>query len=70
MSAKDSIKNVRYKLCMSQKEFGNLVGLTATSICLYERGEANPGMRSIRNIVEKLKTQGIEMKYSDFMDNI
>ena len=68
MSAKECIKNARYKLCKSQKEFAELIGLSKASVSLWETGARRPGFPNIKKIVDKLKEIGIHYEYSDFMD--
>lgn len=65
MSVKDCIKSARYKLGMSQIEFSVFLGINKASISQYERGMKQPGFKSIRLIVDKLKEKGIYLAYSD-----
>lgn len=68
MSIKECIKNARYKLCLSQRDFANLVGISKTSISLYETGTRKPGFPAIKKIVDKLKENNINVEYSDFRE--
>lgn len=68
MLVKECIKNVRYKLCLTQRDFAKLVGVDKASISLYETGERVPSLTSIRKIVDKLKEKNINLEYSDLME--
>lgn len=68
MSAKECIKNARYKLCMTQREFAEFLGVNKASISLYETGDRSPSFPTIRQIVDKLKKHGITIEYSDLTD--
>jgi len=68
MSAKDCIKNARYKLGMTQVEFAAFLGVNKSIISLYELGLRSPSFTSIRKIVDKLKTKDIYFDYIDLKD--
>ena len=69
MSVKECLKNARYKLGLSQREFAELMGVNKASISLYETGERQPSFPTIRKIVEKLKSHDIQLNYSDLRDD-
>ncbi len=69
MTAKDCLKNARYTLGMSQREFALFLDVNHASINLYESGKSHPSFPTIRRIVEKLKTKGIILNYSDLRDD-
>jgi len=68
MSAQEFLKNIRYKLCLTQSQFGELVGMGKATISLYETGDRKPRMGNIKKIVDTLKKNGIEIEYSDLQD--
>lgn len=68
MAAKDCIKNARFKLGLSQREFADLVNVSNTSISLYEIGERVPSFRVIRRIVDFLRSKDIEIEYRDLRE--
>ena len=59
MSVKDCLKNARYKLGLSERDFAELMGINEASISLYETGDRQPSFPTIRKIVEKLKSHDI-----------
>jgi transcriptional regulator with XRE-family HTH domain len=72
MSEKENVgnllKRIRYKLCMNQKKFAELIGVHQGAISLYELGKRKPGFSTIKIMVEKLKNKGIKISYSDLKD--
>ena len=69
MSAKECLKNARYKLSMTQKEFAAFLGINQATVCLYEGGLRYPGLRLTRIIVEKLKKKNINITYDDLRND-
>lgn len=69
MTVSECLKNVRYKLCLTQREFADLLGLNKASISLYETGDRKPSFHTIRQIVERLKEKDINLDYSDLRDD-
>lgn len=69
MTAKECLKNIRYKLGLTQQEFADeVLFISKGSYGLYEAGHRRPSMKSIRHIVGKLKEKGIQIEYSDLQD--
>lgn len=69
MSAKECIKNARYRLCKSQKEFAELLDLNKASVSLWESGARNPSFPNIKKIVDALRGHGIHYEYADFKND-
>lgn len=69
MSAKECIKNARYKLGLTQGEFATLLDLNKAAVSLWERGSRMPGFANIRKIVDGLKKHNINYEYADFRND-
>ena len=63
------LKETRYKLCLSQREFAQMLGISHTTYSYYETGKRHPHFTIIRKIVDKLKEKGISMEYSDLIED-
>lgn len=66
MKPKDIIKNARFKLGKTQKEFALLIGVNSANVAYWEQGARVPGFSNIRKIVDKLNELGFKIEYSDF----
>ena len=69
MAVNECLKNVRYQLGLSQREFADLLGVNKASISLYEIGVRQPSFPTIRKIVNELKKHNIQLKYSDLRND-
>lgn len=69
MSSKEGLKKIRYELCMSQHEFARLLGIDYSSLSLYELGKRQPGFARTREIIKKLKENGINIEPKDLRDD-
>ena len=65
MSVKAILRNARIALCLNQREFGELLGLSHSAIWLYESGRRQPALKTIRRIVDVLKEKQIDINYVD-----
>lgn len=68
MTVAEIIKNLRTILCLEQQEFGELVGVTKSSICQYEKGNRLPRRPVIRKIIELAKKHKVKIKPEDFLN--
>lgn len=68
MTTAECIKSIRLRLCQSQTEFGKLIKIDKSSVCLYESGKRKPSFRIVRNIVELAQKNGLNIKYTDIRD--
>jgi putative transcriptional regulator len=50
------IKELRYRLGMTQEQFAMKLGVTTSSVCRWERGESQPSPLAIR-IIELMMNQ-------------
>ncbi len=57
----DKIKNLRKRLGLSQKGFGELFGLSKMAICHYENGRYFPSRPVANRMVSVLKDKGIDI---------
>lgn len=46
------IKNLRYKLGLSQKELGDIIGVTKASISGYEHSTRNPSYKKLNRLAD------------------
>lgn len=69
MSSADTIKKIRISLCLNHKEFADLLGVSAASISLYEKGERKPRFPIIRKLIELAKKQKISVTVEDFLSD-
>ncbi len=67
MNIQEAIKHLRTSLFLDQKEFGELIGITKSSICNYEHGNRKPRLRVIRKMVELAKKHKIKIALEDFL---
>lgn len=56
------IKELRKKLNISQKEFGEKIGVTDTSISKIEKGERNPSEQTIKSICREFNVSIMWLK--------
>ncbi len=47
------LKEIRQNLNMTQKDFGEYVGLTQATLSAYEKGGKNPSLENVKTIAEK-----------------
>lgn len=55
------VKIVRLKLHMSQTEFGELLGVSFSTVNRWENGKSSPNYRSIRNFEKVCKENNIQL---------
>lgn len=55
MSTGNKIKEIRKKKGLTQKELGDMLGMTASQIGNYENGYRNPKLSTVRKIAEALE---------------
>ncbi len=63
------LKETRYKLCLSQREFSKMLGISHVTYSYYETGRRHPHFAIIRKMVDKLKEKGIQIEYSDLIED-
>jgi transcriptional regulator with XRE-family HTH domain len=69
MTTSQCIKNIRLQIGRNQTEFAKLIGKDKTSVSLYESGKRLPSFPTIRNIVELAHSNGIDIKYTDLIND-
>ena len=63
------LKEIRRKVCQSQREFAKMLGVSHTTYSYYETGKRHPTFAIIRKMVDKLKESGIQIEYNDLMED-
>ena len=56
----DRLKEKRLAKGLTQKDLGDIVGVTKAAICFYEKGKRNP---SLENIIEFIQIFGVTSDY-------
>lgn len=56
------VKAVRLKLHMSQTEFGELLGVSFTTVNRWENGKTSPNYRALRAFEQLCKENNIELE--------
>ena len=69
MSVAETIKKIRFQLCLEQHELGKLVGVSGASISQYERGNRKPSLPTIRNMLTLAKENKIDVTVDDFLSD-
>lgn len=54
-------RKLRSKLILTQSEFGELLGVSFTTVCRWETGKHEPTMRQKRKLIELCKEYNIEI---------
>lgn len=67
MTLSEAVKKLRLDLLLEQKEFGEMLGVTKTSICNYEMGNRKPRLPIIRKMVEIAKKNKVKISLEDFL---
>jgi predicted transcriptional regulator len=65
MLFQELVQKIRKKTALTQQELSVEVHVAQTLISFYERGERNPGLRTLRKMVDFAKSNGIAVEYSD-----
>lgn len=66
MKYQDAIKQLRYKMLLTQEEFAKLLNVSFGSINRWESGKYNPTMKTKRQLAHLFEKYGIEVKnYED-----
>lgn len=68
MTISEAIKKLRMALCLEQQEFGQLIGVTKSSVCNYEQGTRKPRLPIIRKMMELAKKNKVKMTLEDFLN--
>ncbi len=66
MGLSETIKKIRQTLCLEQDEFAKLIGVSKGSICHYEKGQRQPRMPILREIIALAKKHKIQISTEDF----
>jgi transcriptional regulator with XRE-family HTH domain len=56
----------RVQLGLTKSEFADLLGLSPTSIYMYENGLRVPSFRTIRHILDVLSRKGLKVSHLEF----
>lgn len=73
---KDRIKLLRTTLEMSQKDFGERIGIGDTAVSKFEKGERNPSDQTIKSICREFNvdyfwlTEGFGEMFTNFPETI
>lgn len=51
------LKELRNKASLSQQELSNIIGISKSSINMYERGEREPGLETVRALADYFNVQ-------------
>ena len=62
MEFSEQIKYVRLKLHMSQTEFGQLLGVSFTTVNRWENGKTTPNYRALRTFEQLCKDKNIPLE--------
>lgn len=61
MNYAELTKRLRSKLILTQSEFGELLGVSFTTVCRWETGKYEPTMKQKRRLVELCKEYNVEL---------
>lgn len=61
MNYAELTKKLRSKLILTQSEFGELLGVSFTTVCRWETGKYEPTMKQKRRLVELCKEYDVEL---------
>lgn len=67
MAINQAIRSLRMALCMEQRELAEKIGVTKSSMSLYENSKRHPRLRVIRKMLELAKTVNLELTVEDFL---
>jgi len=56
----EQIRNVRYRLKLSQERFGKKIGISAKSISAYETGRCVPSIKILKHIADEYNVNFME----------
>ena len=62
MNYAELTKKLRNKLILTQTEFGELLGVSFTTVCRWEMGKNEPTTKQKRRIVELCKENNIQLE--------
>lgn len=62
MELNEKMKNVRLKLHLSQAEFGELLGVSFTTVNRWENGKFNPSYKAMRAFEKLCKENNIVLE--------
>lgn len=68
MATSDLVKKIRLSLCLEQKEFAALLGISNASVSHYETKSRRPKLSTIRKLLELAKKQKIKISVEDFFE--
>lgn len=68
LTAAETIKNIRYALCLEQQELAEKLGITMAAVSNYERGKRMPRIPIIRKLRDLAKANGIELSLEVFLN--
>lgn len=58
----EEIKNLRYKMYLTQAEFGKLLGVTEQTVRAWELNKKNPHLRNQKKLLDLCKKENIKIK--------
>lgn len=59
---RNTIRELRDKLCMTQKEFAEFLGVSSISIIRWEQGSSTPSMKLRKIIIDICKNENSKIK--------
>lgn len=69
MSAAETVKRIRFQLCLEQEAFAGKLGITKQSISNYETGKRKPKLSVVRDMMRLAKKHNIAVKVDDFLED-
>lgn len=67
MNSAETIKKMRLSLCMEQKEFAGLLGISVSSISHYETSIRKPRLPVVRKLLDLARKHKIKVDIEDFL---
>lgn len=63
MTTGEAIRNARMQLCLNQKQFCELCGVSRSLLCQIEKDKKEPSLRTLKKILSVL-----EMSFEELID--
>ena len=60
-----NLRVYRKQARLSQKELGEMIGLSGAAVCHYEIGRSAPTPAGVQAIIAALKTQKVKVSFND-----
>lgn len=68
MSAGETIRRIRNHLLLSQEDFAELLGVSKSSVCNYEKGRRLPRFATMRKIKAIAEKSNLDVRIEDLFD--